>query len=107
MTPWESFIARRKINTASFLAYSSIDTREKFLSHLREIGVAPPAEDVINSLFPIPKTVEVKVETAKAEQERTSEENTSATRSDFHKRNGSSRTSGGAVPPEDRSNKNS
>lgn len=105
MTPWDSFTSRRKINTTSFLERHGLDTREKFLAHLRDIGVAPPTDDIVSSLFPAPKAAEVKVETAKAEQERATEEGAAAPRSDLLKRNRDSGTPSGTVPPEDRSNK--
>lgn len=63
-TNWDSFMKRRNIDLSQFLTVNGIKTRVELLAHLSKIGVEPPDEALIESLFPTPPPIVLKVEPA-------------------------------------------
>lgn len=61
-TNWESFMKRRNIDLSQFLTVNGIRTRVELLAHLSKIGVEPPDEVLIESLFPTPPPIVLKLE---------------------------------------------
>ena len=60
-TSWESFMNRRNIDLTQFLLVNCIKTRIEFIAHLAKIGVEPPDEVLIKSLFPAPLPIVLEV----------------------------------------------
>ncbi len=54
---WENYILRRRIKADEWILRQDIKTREEFTEKLVELGVLPPDEGTILSLFPV-KAVE-------------------------------------------------
>jgi len=61
-TKWENFVKRRNISLDKFLSLNDIKSKVDFISHLIKIGVEPPDESFINSIFPPPSPVVERVE---------------------------------------------
>jgi len=105
MTTWENFVSRRRIDVKAFVAHNRLSTRELFLSHLKEHGIQPPAEEFLSTLFPPP--VEVKIDANKTAKEEKGAPSQSAPppRSDPDKGKRDHRIASGSLPPEDRGDK--
>ena len=49
---WNEYVLRRRIDESKWLASRGITTQEQFLSKLLELGIVPPNDERLLSMFP-------------------------------------------------------
>ena len=64
-TNWNDFIRRRNVNVARFLEVNGIKDRSELVNHLLQIGVDPPDDSVLLTIFPHVTSNEASAETVK------------------------------------------
>lgn len=57
---WNSYVVRRNVNVEQWLKTRDIRDAADFLGAVRNLGLEPPSDDVISSMFPIVKEQQIK-----------------------------------------------